>query len=145
MKKIIVSMLALMSLTTYAHPDSQDGLDKIGTGTKLVSKQDINLKPGKNKFYLAHEGLNDRICFILLREATSYDRVMHAGKELIVMATKRYLDTNDFFPRKIELTVNHPAIRNISCESRKTYVTIEEFSILSNANFDLELANPEEL
>ena len=84
MNKILVAVLSLVSVSSFAfHPEDSDLLKNIGVGTKIRIIQDINFKP--NHEYIQ---IGDSKCRIHVKQVKKFDRVLKAGKELVVIDSK---------------------------------------------------------
>lgn len=156
MKKLLVGLLVLGSISSFAHPDDRSPISNIGVDSKLIVLNDINIEPNV-KAVSSKSGS----CSIVMKSVFNKDRVLRAGSELIVEDTKlidyvaetvttnRY-DVTHFYARKDILYVDNNEIESISCSKkfRTPYkynlnsVTIIQFKNDFTGILKVELAEP---
>lgn len=147
MKKILVAVLSLVSVSSFAfHPEDSDLLKNIGVGTKIRIIQDINFKP--NHHYIE---IGDSNCNIHVKNVKKFDRVLKAGKELVVVDTNGDERLSNGAYKQV-LDVDNLHIRSITCNSYKTKrhgfnasATIGYFKEATSGILEVELANPVEI
>lgn len=159
MKKIMVGLLALGSISSFAHPGDKSPISNIGVGSKLVVVKDINIEPNIQKI-----DSKSGSCSIIMKNVSDEDRVLRSGTELIIkktmlvdyvsetITTNRY-DITDFYKRKEILYVDNNEIESISCSKKFSTpykynlnsVTLIQFKNDFVDLIDVELAEPTEI
>ena len=159
MKKLLVGLLALASLSVFANDTYWTPISNIGVGSKLIILSDIEIEPNIRKVQSKSGS-----CSIIMKESSNQRRVLRSGSELIIKETrlvdyiaKKYItnryDKTDFYQRKELLYVDNNEIESISCSKkfRTPYkynlssVTLIQFKNDFDDMLQVELAEPKEI
>lgn len=132
MKKILLGILALGCTSAFAfHPDDQERLFNIGTGTKIKVLKDINIVPNARRIKLG------RHCHIELWDEKQFDRVLAADSILKVVGSAGH------YPDADVLYLDNMSIKYIYCtlvDDKRP--TIELFKNETVEVFEITLADP---
>jgi len=149
MKKLLVGLLALGSIATYAHPENSDSIYRVGEGSKIKVLKDINIKP-KN-----HSGrMNDwdpsspktKYCVVNPRKVTANDRAILKGSEYAIkdVTLERLYGTQSNYIQAI-ITTDNPDFTLKCVMENKNDITIKEFKKINKGYLKLKLAKPERI
>lgn len=117
MRKLLLSLtLLVLACAAWAHPTDDMLLSRIGKGTKIIFKQDINIPPFYQYFgleygqvipYLTADEKPCHGCFLYMFSAMSIDRLIKAGRTVEIVDMSNYYGTllSLKFPSDVPFTV----------------------------------------
>ncbi len=151
--------LFLSAASAFAEPTPQMEMTYIGKGSKLTVLRPINIPPGiVNAVTPGIDGKGVDIdplngnskeniygCSIEARTSSDIDREFPAGTIFEVVSTQwhkqEHWDNTKSTELHVELNLNHPTIKNVSCRKyNNTLTTIGEFEAYIRGTLLLEMS-----
>jgi hypothetical protein len=149
MKKLLIGLLAIGSIATYAHPENGDSIYRVGKGAKIKVLKNINLKPKNHSARMNDwdpSSSKTRYCVVNPREVKNHDRAFAKGSEYTIqdVSLERLYGMRSNYIQATITTDNKDFTLKCIMEN-KNDIKIKDFKKINKGYLKLKLAAPERL
>lgn len=135
MKKIFITITAILSLSVLAHPTDKDSFLHIGENTKLTMKEDLNIPSHIEGLELGTDG--ESHCFIVFKEAKPFDRFIPKGTVYTINKIEPLGSLAWYYKIKIDSENGY-----LTCRGFNDDLKIGQFKKVINKYLEVTLPDP---